>query len=71
MMKSVQATLMHCNSTNDHPRHNLCSVSWCKWLQAKGKGEEKEFNYKKPIPPAIVELLKPIYARLGSSWKSV
>ena len=67
MMKSVQATLLHCNSTDDAPRHHLCPVgetSWHKWQVAKAVG--KEYHHKDPIPEAIVQLIKPIYACLGS-----
>ena len=67
MMKGVQATLLHCNSTDERPRHNLCPEgvdSWCKYNRAKAKGES--FTHKRPIPPAIVPLLRPMYARLGS-----
>ena len=67
MMKAVQATLLHCNSTNAHPRHHLCPEgpsSWCKWQAAKANG--KVHDHKHPLPDAIVQLLCPIYARLGS-----
>ena len=68
MIKAVQATLLHCNSSDATPRHHLCPEgknSWCKWQVAKALG--KTFQHQKsPIPEAIVRLLKPIYARLGS-----
>ena len=34
MMKAVQASLLHSNSTDDNPRHHLCpegEKTWCKW----------------------------------------
>ena len=68
MIKAVQATLLHCNSTDDKPRHHLCPDgvnSWCSWQKAKAKGEEYH-HHKKPIPEAIIQLLKPLYARLGN-----
>ena len=68
MMRAVQATLLHHNSTDEHPRHHLCpegETSWCKFNKVKAKGEVFKHT-KKPIPEAIVPLLKPIYARLGS-----
>jgi hypothetical protein len=40
MTKAVQATLLHCNSTNAH--HHLCPEgpsSWCKWQAAKANGK--------------------------------
>ena len=68
MIKAVQATLLHCNSSDTTPRHHLCPEgknSWCKWQVAKALGEPFQ-HQKPPIPEAIVQLLKPIYARLGS-----
>ena len=67
MMKAVQATLLHCNSSNAHPRHHLCPEgpsSWCKWQAAKANG--KVHDHKHPLPDAIIQLVCPIYARLGS-----
>ena len=67
MVKAVQATLLHCNSSDDRPRHNLCPTgeqSWCKWQRAKALGLEYSHT-KPPVPEAIVHLIKPIYARLG------
>ena len=60
--------MLHCNSTDDSPRHHLCPTgesSWCKYQVALAKKET--YHHKNPpIPEAIVQLLKPIYARLGS-----
>lgn len=68
MIRAVQASLLHKNSTDEHPRHHLCPTgvdSWCKWQVAKAKKEE--YHHTKPsIPEAIVSLMRPIYARLGS-----
>ena len=67
MMKAVQATLLHSNSTNEQPRHHLCPVgpdSWCKWQVAQATGTM--CDHKEPLPDAIVQLLRPIYPRLGS-----
>ena len=68
MVRGVQATLLHSNSTDDRPRHHLCPTgkdSWCKWQVAKANGEEFH-HHKNPIPEAILHLLKPIYSHLGS-----
>ena len=67
MMRGVQATLLHLNSIDETPRHHLCPEgkdSWCKWQAAKARGEEYH-HQKNPIPEPIVQLLKPIYARLA------
>ena len=68
MTKAVKATLLHCNSTDETPRHHLCPAgekSWCKWQAAQAKGIEYH-HHKAPIPEAILHLLKPIYDWLGS-----
>ena len=69
MMKAVQASLMHYNSTDEHPRHNLCpegEASWCKWQRAEARGTD--YTHKKPpLPAPIVKLLQPVYNRLGSA----
>jgi hypothetical protein len=68
MVRAVQATLLHSNSSDETPRHHLCPPgehSWCKWQRAQALGIEYSHT-KPPIPEAIVLLLKPIYARLGS-----
>ena len=49
-MKAVQATLLHSNSTNEHPRHHLCPVgtdSWCKWQVAQATGTV--YDHKDPL----------------------
>ena len=68
MAKAVKATLLHCNSTDETPRHHLCPAgekSWCKWQAAQAKGKEYH-HHKAPIPESILQLLKPTYDRLGS-----
>ena len=68
MMKAVQASLLHSNSTDEQPRHHLCPEgedSWCKYQKAKACGLAY-LHCKPAIPAAIVQLLRPIYARLGS-----
>lgn len=52
MVKGVQATLLHSNSTDETPRHHLCPPgedSWCQWQVARAKGEECHHK-KNPIP---------------------
>ena len=68
MAKAVKATLLHCNSTDETPRHHLCPAgekSWCKWQAAQAKGIEYH-HHKAPILEAILRLLKPFYDRLRS-----
>ena len=66
-MKAVQATLLHSNSTDEMPHHNLEGKdSWCGWQRAKVDMKEHLYQHKDPIPQAIVPLIQPIYAQLGS-----
>lgn len=68
MIKSVQATLLHVNSSDETSHHHLCPTghnSWCKYQVAKARNETYHHKHP-PIPEAIVQLLKPIYACLGS-----
>ena len=63
MIKAVQATVRHINSTDEAPCHILCLTgkdSWCSYQAAQARGEE--YHHTK----LVVALLKPIYARLGS-----
>ena len=68
MVKAVQATLCHINSTDESPRHYHCPVypkSWCKYENPMHLGED--YTHEDPhILEAIVQLLKPVYARLGA-----
>ena len=69
MVRAVQAMLLHSNSSDDDLRHHLCPTgekSWCGWQRAQAKGEPYQHK-KKPIPSAIVQLLKSVYARLGNT----
>ena len=70
MMMAVQATLHHMTSTDDQPVHHIfpkCENSWCSYNKAKAGNELDEYKHGfDPIPQAIIQLLKPIYNRLGS-----
>ena len=70
MMMAVQATLHHTTSTDDRPVHHMCPEgenSWCSYNKAKAGNKLDEYKHGfVPIPQAIVQLLKPIYNRLGS-----
>ena len=48
MIKAVQASLLHSNSSDDNPRHHLCpqgEKSWCKWQVAKALNKEYQGSY--------------------------
>ena len=70
MMMAVQATLHHMTSTDDRLVHHMCPEgenSWFSYNKAKAGNKLDEYKHGfDPIPQAIVQLLKPIYNRLGS-----
>ena len=70
MMMAVQATLHHMTSTDDRPVHYMCPEgenSCCSYNKVKAGNKLDEYKHDfDPIPQAIVQLLKPIYNRLGS-----
>ena len=67
---AVQATLHHMTSTDDRPVHHMCPEgknSCCSYNKAKARNELDVYKHGfDAIPQAIVQLLKPIYNRLGS-----
>ena len=69
MMTAVQATLHHMTSTDDRLVHHKCPEGkncWCSYNKAKARNELDEYKHGfDAIPQAIVQLLKPIYNRLG------
>ena len=70
MMMAVQATLHHMTLPDDQPVHHMFPEgenSWCSYNKAKAGNKLDEYKHGfDPIPQAIVQLLKPIYNRLGS-----
>ena len=72
MMMAVQATLHHMTSTDDRPVHHMCPEgenSLCSYNKAKACNKLDEYKHGfDPIPQAIVQLLKPIFNRLGSRF---
>ena len=70
MMMAVQATLHHMTSTDDRPVHHMSPEgenSWCSYNKAKARNELDDYKHGfDAIPQAIVQLLKPIYNRLGN-----
>lgn len=71
MMRGVQATLLHSNSTDETPRHHLCPEGRDSIHGVSGKQLRKEeksiyHHQKNPIPEPYHSATNPIYARLGS-----
>lgn len=72
MKRDILATLHHCVSTDEVPRHTKCPEgveSWCFYKRAEARketpGPHKE-NLKTPITPTVLKYIAPIYERLAS-----
>ena len=67
MTNDVKAGLYHLASSEENPQHHLCpkgSSSWCGW-QRDVVNKTSLFHSKKGLPPAIVEIIEPIYEALS------
>lgn len=66
------ATLQHCMSTDEKPRHALCPTvenSWCFYQRAKAKNITPESHMtavKTPLSEENVRKMMPLYQRLSS-----
>lgn len=69
MKKAIWATFYHYSSTDSQPQYQHCpegSESWCKWQQAKTKGELCDFSHDySALPESVLKAIKPIYEDLS------
>lgn len=64
MSKATHAILKHYSSTPENPRHEDCPTgpdSWCTY----NNDSAKHVPIKDPLPPAVVDVVQPIFDRLG------
>ena len=72
MADAVNATLLHGQSTDDKPQHNLCppgESSWCFFQRAIAKGETPGPHKEKvgtPLNETVAKEIAPVYERLSS-----
>lgn len=69
MSKATHAILKHYSSTPEEPRHDDCpkgSSSWCTYQKDMANGTNLHKPIKNPLCPAIVEVVQPIFDRLGN-----
>lgn len=72
MKSSILATLHHCVSTDENPRHFKCPTgteSWCFYNRALANGKTPgphKKNLKTPITETVLKHIAPVYQRLGS-----
>ena len=64
MIKAIDASFLHCMSTNKYPYHQKCQATWCKFKVAAYE--------KNPMPahnPLILrdlsKYIRPVYQRLA------
>lgn len=68
MAKSTQAILKHYSSTLEKPQHDNCPVgssSWCSYQRDIANGTNLHKPIKNPFNDAIVEVMQPLFDRLG------
>ena len=68
MAKATQAILYHYASTPEKPQHQHCPTgkpSWCSYQRDITTGKQTYQPIKKPLPPAVLKVVKPVFARLG------
>ena len=66
MYKAIWASFCHSSSSDEKPMHQFCPpglTSWCKWQQHEA-GSPEPYKHHDPIPPAVFDVMKPIYVRL-------
>ena len=69
MAKAVKASLKHYCSTLGRPQHEDCPKgpqSWCSFQRDQCTGLREHFAIKDPIPPAIQEIITPLFKKLGN-----
>ena len=68
MAKATKAIMYHYASTEENPQHTFCPVgrdSWCFYQRDVANNTKLHKPIKNPFTPAIVEVLKPVFDRLG------
>jgi len=68
MAKATKAILKHYSSTIEEPKHEDCPVgpsSWCSYQRDLANGTSLHKPIKDPFPEAVVEVMQPLFDRLG------
>ena len=64
MRRAIWAIYFHRLSTNSKPRHQMCNILWCKYLQSE-KDPKIKFDHKSHnLPEAVMDEIKPIFKDL-------
>ena len=67
MSKATRAILLHYSSTGENPQHDCCPVgpSWCSYQRDLACKTKSHRYIKDPLPPAVVDVIKPVFDKLG------
>ena len=68
MSRATHAILKHYSSSPEKPQHDDCPVgdsSWCSFQRDITNGTQLHKPIKDPIPAAVVEVVQPLFDRLG------
>ncbi len=68
MAKGTKAIMYHYVSTKEKPQYNFCPVgknSWCLFQRDVANKTNLHKPIKNPFPPAIINVIKPLFHRLG------
>ena len=63
LYKAIWASYCHRGSSDEKPVHQFCPpglTSWCKW-QRHEAGHPEPYKHHDPIPPAVFDVMKPIF----------
>ena len=69
MSKATHAILKHYSSTPEEPKHDDCPTgpnSWCSYQRNQANGTNLHKPIKNPLPDAVVEVMQPLFDRLGN-----
>lgn len=68
MSRATHAILKHYSSTPENPQHGDCpsgGSSWCSYQRDLANGTQLHKPIKNPFPQAVVEVMQPLFNRLG------
>ena len=74
MAKGVMAILYHYSSTEKDPQYQYSpggETSWSKFQVDKYNGEQRYRPDKDPIPNAVMEVILPVFEKLGSQKSEI
>jgi hypothetical protein len=70
MAKATKAIMYHYASSEERPQHDYCPIgkdSWCTYQRDIANNTKLHVPIKNPFPPAIVDVIKPVFDRLGDA----